>query len=52
MERQQVMNNKEKTIDDFYTKEFPYSMTAEEISVKLDTFAGNPDIQLFQRKIL
>lgn len=50
MERQQVMNNKEKAIDDFYTKEFPYSMTAEEISAKLDTFAGNPDIQLFREK--
>lgn len=33
-----MTNGRLKAIDDFYTKEFPYSMTAEEISSKLDTF--------------
>ena len=39
-----------KSIEDFYTKEFPGSMTAEEISAKLDTFNNHPNIQMLRRK--
>jgi len=39
-----------KSIEDFYNKEFPISMTAEEISVKLDTFNNHPNIQMLRRK--
>lgn len=39
-----------KSIEDFYAKEFPNSMTAEEISSKLDTFDKHPNIQMLRRK--
>ena len=39
-----------KSIEDFYNKEFPSSMTAEEISAKLDMFSSHPNIQMLRRK--
>lgn len=46
------MTDKElKSLDEFYAKEFPYSiMTPYEISVKLDTYSNHPNIQELRQK--
>lgn len=45
-----MTDDESKTIEEIYEKEFSSSMTAEEISVKLDTFHNHPNIQMLRRK--
>ena len=43
------MTDEEKVINEFYAKEFPDTMTFEDISVKLDTLNNHPHIQQLRR---
>ena len=45
-----VIDEELKSIEDFYNKEFSSSMTAEEISAKLDMFSSHPNIRMLRRK--